>query len=160
MLEGVSLNEAYNYNQVGNTILTNGNIDIDDIDEPAVSKEENNHKEEKYTSHVPNHQISNSLSNNEKQLYALLSELKNKRQQQPNYWDKLFTKRKDMIRFVQSALIIVLAISINGFFDKLLKHYVESYEISFNREMIIRGLYAFGVVFIAWNIITFSIARA
>lgn len=69
------------------------------------------------------------------------------------YWDKLANKKKEIWKFFQSGLIILLAISIHFLIDFLLRHYLENHEISFERELMIRMLYPLAVVFLAWNII-------
>lgn len=74
---------------------------------------------------------------------------------EPSYWDKLSSKKKETGKFIQSALIILFAISLHYIIDFVLKHYLEAYDISWNRELMIRILYPLAVVFIAWNIIAF-----
>lgn len=69
------------------------------------------------------------------------------------YWDKMVNKKKDIWKFMQSGLIILFAISIHFLIDFLLKHYLETHEISFERELFIRMIYPIAVIFIAWNII-------
>jgi len=69
------------------------------------------------------------------------------------YWDKLANKKKDIWKFLQSGLIILFAISIHFLIDFVLRHYLETHEISFERELMIRMIYPVAVVFLAWNII-------
>jgi len=76
-------------------------------------------------------------------------------QQEPSYWDKLSSKKKETGKFIQSALIILFAISLHVVIDFVLKHYLEAYDISWNRELAIRILYPLAILFLAWNIITF-----
>lgn len=74
---------------------------------------------------------------------------------EPSYWDRLSSKKKETTKFIQSALIILFAISLHFVIDFVLKHYLEMYDISWNRELLIRILYPLGILFIAWNIIAF-----
>lgn len=73
--------------------------------------------------------------------------------QEPSYLDRLGSKKKEVLKFIQSGLIILFAISLHFVVDGYLKHYLHMYDISFGREMIIRILYSVLVVFVAWNII-------
>jgi hypothetical protein len=70
-----------------------------------------------------------------------------------SYIDKLMNKKKEILKFVQSGLIILFAISIHFVVDFLLKHYLQTYEVSFNREVMLRVLYPVSIVFVAWNLI-------
>jgi hypothetical protein len=73
---------------------------------------------------------------------------------EPSYWDKMVSKKKEVMRFLQSAMIILLAISIHTVIDFVLKHYLQQYDLSYEKELLIRVLYPVGVLLIAWNIIT------
>lgn len=73
--------------------------------------------------------------------------------QEPSYLDRLGSKKKEVLKFIQSGLIILFAISLHFIVDSYLKHYLHMYDITFGREMIIRILYSVLVVFVAWNII-------
>ena len=75
--------------------------------------------------------------------------------QEPSYWDRLFSKKKELFKFLQSGLIILFAISLHFILDFALKNYLETHDVSKNREMWIRALYPIGVLFVAWNIIAF-----
>lgn len=75
--------------------------------------------------------------------------------QEPSYWDRLFLKKKEVFKFVQSGLIILFAISLHFILDFVLKQYLETHDVSKTREMWIRALYPVGILFIAWNIIAF-----
>ena len=72
-----------------------------------------------------------------------------------SYWDKMTNKKKDIVKYIQSSMIILFAISLHYLVDFLLKIYLETHNVSFKREVIIRMLYPLGIVFIAWNIIVF-----
>jgi len=96
----------------------------------------------------------------EQKLIAIINELK-KRQAAavsggggsgPSYWDKLMAKKKDIIKFLQSALIIVFALSVHFLISHYFQQYISSNDVSFERELILRLLYPIGIVFIAWNV--------
>lgn len=105
----------------------------------------------------------------EQKIATLMNEIKaqkakqyvqaNQAYQQPvyeeSYWDKMTNKKKDLMRFIQSGLIVLFAISLHFVVDFLLKHYLQANDVSYNREVIIRVLYPLGILFIAWNIIAF-----
>jgi hypothetical protein len=97
----------------------------------------------------------------EQKLMAMLNEMKKRPQQQQQqpvyqeegYVDKLMSKKKDVLKFIQSGLIILFAISLHFVIDFVLKKYLETHDVSYNRELLIRILYPVGIVFIAWNVI-------
>lgn len=73
---------------------------------------------------------------------------------EPSYWDKMVSKKKEVMRFLQSSMIILLAISLHTVIDFVLKHYLQQYDLSYEKELLIRVLYPVAIIFIAWNIIT------
>jgi hypothetical protein len=102
----------------------------------------------------------------ERKISALVNELKKQQMQQQQlmqqsmnyedgYFDKLASKKKDVSKFIQSGLIILFAISLHFIVDFLLKHYLQTHDVSFEREVWIRVLYPVAVLFLAWNIIAF-----
>lgn len=106
----------------------------------------------------------------DQRINTLVNELKKQKQQQPqqpvalypqqmyydeSYWDKMVNKKKDIFKFIQSGLIILFAISLHVVIDFVLKHYLQTHDISYNREVMIRFLYPIGIIFVAWNIIAF-----
>lgn len=76
-------------------------------------------------------------------------------QQQSTYLDKLFAKKKELLKIIQFSLIIVLAMSIHFIIDYYLKYYIKNNDLTFERELIIRLIYPFSVIFIIWNLKTF-----
>lgn len=106
----------------------------------------------------------------DQRINTLVNELKKQKQQQQqvaayqqqqpmyydeSYWDKMANKKRDIFKFIQSGLIILFAISLHVVIDFVLKHYLQTHDISYNREVMIRVLYPIGILFIAWNIIAF-----
>lgn len=69
----------------------------------------------------------------------------------PSYIDKMIGKKKDLVKIVSLALIIVLAISIFSFIDFSIKDLSASSRISFKQELGIRGLLPIAILFILWN---------
>lgn len=101
----------------------------------------------------------------EQKIAVLVNELKKQKareyqyaapvEPEEGYWDRMAGKKKELFKFVQSGLIILFAISLHFIIDFLLKQYLQSNDVSYNREVLIRVLYPVGVLFIAWNIIAF-----
>lgn len=75
--------------------------------------------------------------------------------QEPSYWDKMASKKREVLKFLQSAMIIVFALSLHVVIDFVLKHYLQMYDLPYEKELMIRILYPIGILVIAWNIITF-----
>ena len=76
-------------------------------------------------------------------------------QQQTSYLDKMFAKKKEVLKLIQFSLIIVLAMSIHFIIDYYIKFYIKNNDPTFERELIIRLIYPISVVFILWNLKTF-----
>ena len=76
-------------------------------------------------------------------------------QQQSSYLDKLFSRKKDLLKITQLSLIVVLALSVHFLVDNYLKNYIKNNDFTFERELIIRFLYPLSVLFILWNLKTF-----
>ena len=91
----------------------------------------------------------------------LVNELKKQQQltanmkQQSGYLDKLFSKKKDLLKVIQFTLIIVLAMSLHFIIDYYIKTYIKNNDFTFEKELIIRLLYPVGIVFVIWNMKTF-----
>lgn len=77
-------------------------------------------------------------------------------QQEQGYFDKIFSKKKEFLKLIQWILIIVFAISLHFFIDHYIRHYLETKDLSFERELLLRALYPVGVLFILWNIRVFT----
>jgi hypothetical protein len=100
-------------------------------------------------------------ANQDARIVLLLNELKKQQaitanmQEQTGYIDRLFSKKKDMLKVFQLALIIVLAMSIHFVIDHYLRNYIKNNDFTFEREMLIRLLYPFALLFILWNMKAF-----
>jgi len=73
-------------------------------------------------------------------------------QKSASYFEALVNKRKDVIKMVSFAAIILLAISIHNVVDFGLKEFILSNELSFKQEIGIRLIYPLAVIFFLWNI--------
>jgi hypothetical protein len=76
-------------------------------------------------------------------------------QNQSSYLEKLFSKKKEVLRIIYFALIIVLAMSLHFVIDHYMKFYLKNNDLSFERESIIRLLYPVSIIFILWNMKVF-----
>jgi len=97
----------------------------------------------------------NAGNDQEKRLLSILNEIKKKgtvKNSQPSYFDKLASKSKDLVKLIQFALIVVLALSIHAIIKHYLKEYLSANDFSTEREVGMRLLYPLAVVFILWNI--------
>lgn len=100
-------------------------------------------------------------ANQDARIAVLLNELKKQQaitasmQEQTGYIDRLFSKKKDILKVFQLALIIVLAMSIHFVIDHYLRNYVKNNDFTFERELLIRLLYPFALLFILWNMKAF-----
>lgn len=102
----------------------------------------------------------------EQKLMSILTEIKKQKSQQgsgnsngsgvvaesqPTYVDKLFAKKKEVWKFLQMALIVVLALALHHVIEHYLKYYINNTDLSFERELFLRLLYPIAVLFLLWN---------
>lgn len=112
-------------------------------------------------SHIQGLQGGQQQGQEDPRVALLVNELKKQQkltqniQNQSGYLDKLFAKKKEVLRIIYFALIIVLAMSLHFVFDHYIKYYLKNNDISFEREMIIRFLYPISLLFILWNMKVF-----
>lgn len=102
----------------------------------------------------------------EQKLMNILTEIKKQKSQQgssdsvvesqPSYIDKLFAKKKEVWKFLQLALIVVLALSLHHLIEHYLKYYINNTDLSFERELFIRLLYPLAIIFLMWNFKVFA----
>lgn len=96
------------------------------------------------------------------QMHVLKQEIETqKKQQQMQYRDSyekkslidaIFNKKKEMIRFFSIALIIVLALSMHEIFSEFVKEYIDSNDLSKNKEITLKFLYPISIFILAWGI--------
>ena len=103
----------------------------------------------------------NLVSNNDK-LYLLSAEVKRQRdllQNQSNqigYVDRLWNKKKDVVKTVMVSLVFLLALSLHWVFKHYLNEYLNSNLFTPMKEFAIRAMYPLIVVFVVWNLKVFS----
>ena len=71
---------------------------------------------------------------------------------QQSYVDKMFSKKRELVRLLQFVFVIVLALSIHWIIKYYLKDYIEGNEVTRWREFILRMLYPVSIFFILWNL--------
>ena len=115
-------------------------------------------------SNVPTYNANqfNQYFNNEQKMVSMMNELRQRQaaavaassssQSSTNYFDKLASKKKDLMKFLHSAFIIIFALSVHFLLSHYFSWYLENRDVSFERELILRLLYPIGILFIAWNI--------
>lgn len=105
--------------------------------------------------------MSNNGNEQDPRIAVLLNELRKQQkivaniESQNGYFDKLASKRKDVMRIIQLSLVIVLALSLHFIIDHYLQTYIKNNDLSFERELIIRVLYPVAIVFVIWNMKAF-----
>lgn len=96
----------------------------------------------------------------EQKLATILNEIKKKKEQpvtpdNNSYFDKLFSKKKELFKILQLALIVTLGLSVHYLIDHYLKNYLQENDLTFERQLVLRMLYPLGVLFFLWNIKVF-----
>jgi len=100
-------------------------------------------------------------ANQDPRITLLMNELKKQQaitanmQEQTSYIDRLFSKKKDMLKVLQLALVIVLAMSIHFIIDHYLRNYIKNNDFTFERELLLRLLYPFALLFVLWHMKAF-----
>jgi len=100
--------------------------------------------------------INKQMMNSQK-LMSILNEIKKQKNNtlektETSYIDKLFSKKKELIKLLQFSLIIILALSIHGIIDYYLKNFIENNDFSSERVLFIRLLYPVVIMFFLWNL--------
>lgn len=95
----------------------------------------------------------------EQRIINALTELKKQKQNttitSPSYVDKMMSKKKELAKLLQFALIIALGLSIHFIIKHYLKQFLSENDLSWERELMLRLLYPFAILFILWNLKTF-----
>jgi cation transport ATPase len=71
--------------------------------------------------------------------------------ERPSYFDTMLYKRKDVLKLISIAVIILLALSLHAVVDFGLKEVIMTGDFTFKQEMGIRLLYPVAIVFFLWN---------
>ena len=69
----------------------------------------------------------------------------------PSYLDQLGSKRKEVIKVIGYALMILFALTLYTGIDFWLKDLIEVHDLSFKQELGIRMAYPLLVLFVMWN---------
>jgi hypothetical protein len=100
-----------------------------------------------------------SYDHDQQKMIAVINEYKKRqatmRPNEESYWDKLANKKKEVYKFLQSALIIMFALSVHFLISHYFSIYLENNDLSYERELMLRVLYPAAILFFAWNIIAF-----
>lgn len=95
----------------------------------------------------------------EQKLMNILTEIKKQKnmpvESQPTYVDKLFSKKKEIWKFLQLALIVVLGLAIHNIVKYYMKYYISNNDLSTEREFFLRLLYPLAIIFVLWNLKVF-----
>jgi hypothetical protein len=124
------------------------------VEQIMAQQQQQQQQQQPQQSYVP-------ANSQEAKIALLVNELKKQQkltaniQQQSTYLDKLFAKKKELLKIIQFSLIIVLAMSIHFIIDYYLKYYIKNNDLTFERELIIRLIYPISIIFILWNLKTF-----
>jgi len=70
----------------------------------------------------------------------------------PTYTEKMGYKRRDMLKVVTYALMILLALSLYSVIEMVIKETVVSYDLGYKQEVGLRGVYPLLLLFLLWNI--------
>ena len=124
---------------------------------PLVQKEPQKARDQN-----PEHMDPNFLTSDQK-LYMLSNELKKQKEFYENYsksnttyLDKLFARKKEILKILSVALVFLLAISLHYVIDFYTKQFFDENVVSAGRELFIRVLYPMCVLFLLWNLKVFS----
>ena len=111
---------------------------------------------------LPSNMDSPLLTSDEK-LYLLSSELKRQRDMlhqqsnaQPGYVDKMWTKKRDVLRLVMFTFVFMLALSFHWVAKHYLKAHLEANLLSPGKEFLLRAAYPLAILFIVWNLRVFN----
>ena len=79
-----------------------------------------------------------------------------KKKEEMSYVDKLFSKKRELIKLLQFVFIIVLALSLHALIEHYLKDYISDHDMSSWRQFFLRLLYPLSILFILWNLKAFT----
>jgi hypothetical protein len=160
MLLGTSLNDAYamddnygSYSSVGGDQFAPSAPAS-----PPPPKPEYQEKSEPKTVSTSN--LDPNMMSADQKLYLLTNELKRQRavyEQQKNnsYIGKMMSKKRDIMKLVVLAFIVLMALSIHHVAAHYIGQYLEDNALSAGKEFLFRILYPCLVLFALWNIKVF-----
>lgn len=94
------------------------------------------------------------------QIYAQQGHMvQQKNQEPPSYIDKMMSKKRDVLKIILFAMMILLAISAHTFIEFWLKDFVSGSELSYKQELGLRLVYPLAVLLLLWILKTWSSSR-
>lgn len=141
MLEGTSLYDAYSFsgfNEIKSPI---------DIDKKEVKKE-------KQVQRIPD-KINQKIYSNDRIFNNQVIQQNQKPviiyKQEESYISKLISKKRDLLKIIQLSLIITLGLSIYYFINYYIDLYINTNDLSPDRQFTIRLLFPISIIIIIWN---------
>jgi hypothetical protein len=132
---------------------------MDSVQKPTIKiPEHENHQQEslKFETQMPivpvqqNDNIIKELQNELEKQKTL-----NKRETEPLF-DRFVSKKKDVMKLLNIALTVLLAISLHFVFSDLLKTYLQNNDFSSNKETLIKFIYPACVLLVLWSFKVFN----
>lgn len=80
----------------------------------------------------------------------------NKREHIEPLYDRFISKKKDVMKLLNIALTVLLAISMHYVLSDLLKSYLQNNDFSTNKETMIKLLYPASVLLVLWSVKVFN----
>jgi len=112
--------------------------------------------------------LESPLMTPDEKVYLLSTELKRQRDMyqqqqqqqggssQPGYLDKLWGKKRDVMKLVMFTLVFMLALSLHWVTKHYMKDYLDTNAFTPNKEFFFRMLYPCAILFIVWNMRAFN----
>jgi hypothetical protein len=76
-------------------------------------------------------------------------------QKSGGYFDKLMSKKKDILRMLMFACVVLLALSVHTVVKHYYRAFFDNNVLTTWREFALRMIYPIAVVFALWNVRTF-----
>ena len=115
---------------------------------------------------IPVPSMESPLMTPDEKVYLLSAELKRQREQnqqqqqqqpsQPGYLDKLWGKKRDVLKLVMFMLVFMLALALHWVAKHYMREYLDANALTTGKEFLFRMLYPCAVLFILWNMRVFN----
>jgi uncharacterized membrane protein YcjF (UPF0283 family) len=86
------------------------------------------------------------------QQQQLVQHFTQQQDQQPGYFESMFMKKREVLKTLVMAMIVLLAISLHSLIMFWLQDYFTTNKTSFKSELGLRFLYPLSIIFLIWNI--------
>lgn len=108
--------------------------------------------------------LDSPLMTPDEKVFLLSAELKRHREMsqntatnsQPGYIDKMWGKKRDVMKLFMIALVFMSALSLHWVAKHYMNDYLETNVMSQTKELVFRLLYPLSVLFVLWNMRVFS----